>query len=92
VSEIKENTPVVRALRKTRVGIVMSTAMDKTITVGVQTSKRHFYGKIVKSLKKFKAHDENQEAKMGDTVEIMETKPISKTKHFRLVKIVERAK
>ena len=81
-----------RNLRKTRVGIVVSDKMDKTITVIVETKKTHpLYGKRVKYSKKFKAHDENNEARMGDKVEIMETRPLSATKRFRLVKIVEKA-
>ena len=81
-----------RNLRKTRVGTVLSTSMNKTIVVGVKTSKKHFYGKTVKSEKKFKAHDEKEEAGVGDTVEIMETRPLSKTKRFRLVRVIEKAK
>ena len=66
--------------------------MDKTITVIVETKKTHpLYGKRVKYSKKFKAHDENNEARMGDKVEIMETRPLSATKRFRLVKIIEKA-
>ena len=81
-----------RNLRKTRVGKVVSDKMDKTITVIVETKKTHpLYGKRVKYSKKFKAHDENNEARMGDKVEIMETRPLSATKRFRLVKIVEKA-
>lgn len=71
---------------------VVSDKMDKTITVIVETKKTHpLYGKRVKYSKKFKAHDENNEARMGDKVEIMETRPLSATKRFRLVKIVEKA-
>ena len=78
--------------RKTRVGLVVSDKMDKTITVEVATSKSHpLYSKRIKYSKKFKAHDENNEAKLGDIVEIMETRPLSATKRFRLVKIVEKA-
>ena len=81
-----------RNLRKTRTGKVVSDKMDKTITVIVETKKTHpLYGKRVKYSKKFKAHDENNEARMGDKVEIMETRPLSATKRFRLVKIVEKA-
>ncbi|WP_353948744.1 30S ribosomal protein S17 [Sporolactobacillus sp. Y61] len=76
--------------RKVLVGRVVSDKMDKTITVLVETSKKHkLYGKHVKYSKKFKAHDENNQAKAGDIVEIMETRPLSKDKRFRLVKIVE---
>ena len=81
-----------RGDRKVRVGIVVSDRMDKTIVVAVKSSKKHFYGKVVKTTKKFKVHDEKEEAGMGDTVEIMETRPLSKTKCFRLVRIVEKAK
>ena len=81
-----------RNLRKTRTGKVVSDKMDKTITVIVETKKTHpLYGKRVKYSKKFKAHDENNEARIGDRVEIMETRPLSATKRFRLVKIVEKA-
>ena len=78
--------------RKVYVGKVVSDKMDKTITVLVETYKKHpLYGKRVKYSKKFKAHDENNEARMGDKVEIMETRPLSATKRFRLVKIIEKA-
>lgn len=79
--------------RKTRVGIVTSDKMDKTITVGVEESLRHpLYGKYVKRTKKFKAHDELNECRIGDKVKIMETRPLSKEKRWRLVEILERAK
>ena len=82
-----------RNLRKTRIGVVTSNKTDKTITVSVVSNKRHpLYSKVYKSTKKFKAHDENNECNIGDIVEIMEARPISKDKHFRLVKIIERAK
>ena len=81
-----------RSNRKVYRGTVVSDKMDKTITVIVETKKTHpLYGKRVKYSKKFKAHDENTEARMGDKVEIMETRPLSATKRFRLVKIVEKA-
>ena len=81
-----------RSNRKVYRGTVVSDKMDKTITVIVETKKTHpLYGKRVKYSKKFKAHDENNEARMGDNVEIMETRPLSATKRFRLVKIVEKA-
>jgi small subunit ribosomal protein S17 len=81
-----------RNLRRTMVGRVVSDKMDKTIVVLVETYKKHpLYGKRVKYSKKFKAHDENNTAKVGDIVEIMETRPLSKDKRFRLVKIVEEA-
>ena len=81
-----------RNLRKTRIGIVVSDKMDKTITVAIQDNVRHpLYNKIVKKTYKLKAHDENNEAGLGDTVQIMETRPLSKMKRWRLVKIVEKA-
>ena len=84
---------VERNNRRTRIGVVVSDKMDKTITVAVELDKRHpLYGKVYKTTKKFKAHDENNEAKIGDTVEIMETRPMSKDKYYRLVRIVEKAK
>ena len=82
-----------RNLRKTRMGIVVSDKMDKTITVEIRERVKHpLYGKIVNRTKKFKAHDENNEAGIGDTVRIMEARPISKDKRWRLVEIVEKAK
>ena len=73
-------------------GKVVSDKMDKTIVVEISTKKSHpLYGKRVKFSRKFKAHDENNEAHIGDIVEIMETRPLSKDKHFRLIKIVEKA-
>lgn len=81
-----------RSNRKVYRGTVVSDKMDKTITVLVETKKKHpLYGKRVKYSKKFKAHDELNSAKMGDKVLIMETRPLSATKRFRLVKIVEEA-
>ncbi|MCT8389162.1 30S ribosomal protein S17 [Leuconostoc holzapfelii] len=81
-----------RNARKVYQGRVVSDKMDKTITVAVDTYVNHaVYGKRVKYTKKFKAHDENNSAKMNDIVQIMETRPLSATKHFRLVKIVEEA-
>ncbi len=81
-----------RNLRKTRVGVVVSDKMDKTIVVAVKDSVQHpLYKKILKRTKKFKAHDENNEAKVGDIVKIMETRPLSATKRFRLLEIVEKA-
>ena len=82
-----------RNLRKTRVGVVVSDKMDKTIVVAVKDSVQHpLYKKILKRTKKFKAHDENNEAGIGDLVEIMETRKISKDVNWRLVKIIEKAK
>lgn len=82
-----------RSNRKTRVGKVVSDKMDKTIVVAIETLVRHpLYGKSVKRTTKFKAHDENNECNIGDRVKIMETRPLSKDKRWRLVEIVERAK
>ena len=82
-----------RGLRKTRIGVVVSDKMEKTITVEIRTRVKHpLYGKIMNRTKKFKAHDENNEAGIGDTVRIMETRPLSKDKRWRLVEIVEKAK
>ena len=82
-----------RNLRKTRVGVVVSDKMDKTIVVAVKDSVQHpLYKKILKRTKKFKAHDENNEAGIGDRVEIMETRKISKDVNWRLVKSLEKAK
>lgn len=82
-----------RNSRKVRQGIVSSSAMDKTITVVVENRKRHpMYNKIMTSSTKLKAHDETNEAAEGDLVEIMETRPLSKTKRWRLVRIVEKKK
>lgn len=81
-----------RNQRKVYTGRVVSDKMDKTITVMVETQKKHaLYGKRVKYSKKFKTHDENNEARMGDIVRIMETRPLSATKRFRLVEVVEKA-
>ena len=80
-----------RNRRKTKVGVVVSDKMDKTIVVSVETSVRHpFYGKTMKRTYKLKAHDENNECQVNDIVEVMETRPISKDKRWRLVRIVER--
>ncbi len=82
-----------RNLRKTRVGIVSSDKMDKTIVVSILDSVKHpLYKKVIKRTVKFKAHDENNECKVGDKVEIMETRPLSKDKNWRLVRIIEKAK
>ena len=81
-----------RNLRKTRVGKVVSDKMDKTIVVAVQDNVKHpLYGKIVKKTYKLKAHDENNECRVGDRVKVMETRPLSKDKRWRLVSIVEKA-
>ena len=82
-----------RKLRKTRVGVVSSNKMEKTITVSVVRKLKHpKYGKFLKKTKKFHAHDEKNECNIGDTVKIMETRPLSATKRWRLVEIVEKAK
>jgi len=82
-----------RNLRKTRTGLVTSNKMDKTITVAVERKVKHpIYGKFVKKTTRFHAHDEKNECTVGDTVKIMETRPLSKTKRWRLVEVVEKAK
>ena len=82
-----------RNLRKTRVGVVVSDKMDKTITVSIQDRVKHpLYKKIVDRTYKLKAHDENTECKIGDRVKVMETRPLSKDKRWRLVEIIEKAK
>ena len=82
-----------RNLRKTRVGLVTSDKMDKTIGVSVTDNVKHpLYNKIVKRTYKLKAHDENNECRIGDRVKVMETRPLSKDKRWRLVEIVEKAK
>ena len=86
---MSENT---RAFRKTRVGQVVSDKMDKTIVVAVEDSVQHkLYKKIIKRTYKLKAHDEKNECGIGDTVEVMETRPLSKDKRWRLVKIIKKA-
>ena len=82
-----------RNLRKTRVGIVTSDKMNRTIVVSIVDNVKHpLYGKIVKRTYKLKAHDENNECKIGDRVKVMETRPLSKDKRWRLVEIIEKAK
>lgn len=84
---------IARGYRKTRIGEVVSDKMDKTIVVAIKTKVRHpLYGKMVNRTRKFKAHDENNECGIGDTVKIMETRPLSKDKRWRLVEIIEKAK
>jgi len=84
---------VERNNRKTRIGKVVSDKMDKTIVVAIETKVRHpLYGKIINKTTKFKAHDENNEAKINDKVSIMETRPLSKDKRWRVTGIVEKAK
>jgi small subunit ribosomal protein S17 len=79
--------------RRVRTGVVVSNKMDKTVVVAMEENKRHpLYGKVYKSTKKYKAHDENNQCNIGDTVEITETRPLSKDKHFRVSRIIERAK
>ena len=87
---MSENT---RAVRKTRVGTVVSDKMDKTIVVAIETNVQHkLYNKIIKRTYKLKAHDEKNEAGIGDTVKVMECRPLSKDKRWRLVEIIEKAK
>ena len=82
-----------RNLRKTRIGKVVSNKMDKTIVVAIENHVKHpLYGKVVKRTYKLKAHDEQNECNIGDTVKVMETRPLSKDKRWRLVEIVERVK
>lgn len=82
-----------RNLRKTRVGVVVSDKMEKTIVVAIEDSVKHpLYKKVVKRTYKLKAHDEANEAHIGDTVEVMETRPLSKDKRFRLVSVIEKAR
>ena len=82
-----------RNLRKERTGVVTSNKMDKSITVAIKWKEKHpIYGKFVNKTKKYHAHDEKNECIFGDTVKIMETRPLSKTKRWRLVQIIERAK
>ncbi|MBY0348885.1 MAG: 30S ribosomal protein S17 [Hydrotalea flava] len=84
---------VERNLRKTRIGVVTSNKMAKTITVAVERKVKHpIYGKFVKKTTKFHAHDEKDECTIGDMVKIMETRPLSKTKRWRLVEVIEKAK
>lgn len=87
------STTTERKSRKSRIGLVVSDKMTKTITVTVERKVKHpIYGKFVKKTKKFHAHDEENKAGIGDTVRIMETRPLSKTKRWRLVEIIEKAK
>ena len=82
-----------RNLRKTKLGVVSSNKMDKTITVSVERKVKHpLYGKFIKKSTKFHAHDEKNECSIGDTVKIMESRPLSKTKRWRLVEVVEKVK
>ena len=82
-----------RNLRKTKIGVVSSNKTDKTITVNVERKVKHpLYGKFVKKSNRFHAHDEKNECSIGDTVKIMETRPMSKTKRWRLVEVIEKVK
>ena len=82
-----------RGYRKTRTGIVVSDKMDKTIVVAIKTKVRHpLYGKMVNRTRRFKVHDEENQCAVGDVIRVMETRPLSKDKHWRLVEIVEKAK
>ena len=92
-SAAAEATTVDRNLRKTRVGVVSSNKMDKTIVVKVERKIKHpLYGKFLKKTTSFHAHDEKNECSIGDTVKIMESRPMSKTKRWRLVEVVEKVK
>ena len=94
MAEIQQNAQTVnRSSRKTRIGTVVSDKMDKTVVVSIERRVQHpVYGKMVRRTKRLKAHDERNDAKTGDTVRIMETRPLSKDKRWRLVEIVERAR
>ena len=94
MAETAENAQTVnRTSRKTRIGTVVSDKMDKTVVVSIERRVQHpVYGKMVRRTKRLKAHDEKNDAKTGDTVRIMETRPLSKDKRWRLVEIVERAR
>ena len=82
-----------RGYRKTRIGVVTSDKMDKTVVVSIKTKVRHpLYGKMVNRTHKFKAHDEENTCGVGDTVKIMETRPISKDKRWRVIEVIEKAK
>jgi small subunit ribosomal protein S17 len=90
---VSERATATRTARKVRTGVVVSDAMDKTVVVQISSQMRHpMYGKTVRRTRKLKAHDESLGAHVGDTVRIMETRPLSKTKRWRVVEIVERAK
>jgi small subunit ribosomal protein S17 len=94
MAEILENAQTLsRNSRKTRIGTVVSDKMDKTVVVSIERRVQHpVYGKMVRRTKRLKAHDERNDAKTGDTVRIMETRPLSKDKRWRLIEIVERAR
>ena len=91
MSEINNNQE--RGLRKTRIGVVVSDKMDKTCVIQIKTRVRHpLHGKILNKTSKLKVHDENNECGIGDTIKVMETRPLSKDKRWRLVEIIEKAK
>jgi small subunit ribosomal protein S17 len=93
MAEIVKTDRPLRSARKTRIGVVVSDKMDKTIVVAIERRVQHpVYGKMVRRTRRLKAHDERNEAKQGDTVRIMETRPLSKDKRWRLVEIVDRAR
>ena len=93
MAETQNAQTVSRSARKTRTGIVVSDKMEKTVVVSIERRVQHpVYGKMVRRTKRLKAHDENNDAKTGDTVRIMETRPMSKDKRWRVVEIVERAR
>ena len=93
MSETTTETTLTRNLRKTRTGVVSSNKMDKTIVVKVERKIKHpLYGKFLKKTTSFHAHDEKNECSIGDTVKIMESRPLSKTKRWRLVEVVEKVK
>jgi len=93
VSEQTENTTVDRNFRKVREGIVVSDKMDKTVVVSVEDRVKHaLYGKVLRRTSRLKAHDEQNDAHVGDRVRVMETRPLSATKRWRIVEILERAK
>ena len=93
MSEVDVENAESRSRRKVREGLVVSDKMDKTVVVTVEDRVKHaLYGKVLRRTSKLKAHDEQNDAKEGDTVEIMETRPLSKTKRWRLVRVVERTK
>ncbi len=90
---LESSKAIDRAARKTRTGLVVSDKMEKTVVVSIERRVQHpVYGKMIRRTKKLKAHDEANEAKTGDTVRIMETRPMSKDKRWRVVEIVERAR
>ena len=93
IRQLRRTIARMKTLRKERTGVVLSNKMDKTITVATKFKEKHpIYGKFVSKTKKYHAHDEKNECNVGDTVRIMETRPLSKTKRWRLVEIVEKAK